>query len=103
MGRWVEVGRVEDEVESARCPCEQVDSTAQCSSRLTNTPEDMRTGEDIDAVVLNPEDARGLCRCRSRRPLAAGMSESTLSPAGEACQYTVQCECSPRRTEKKEG
>ena len=36
VGRWVEVGRVE--VESARCPCEQVDSTAQRSSRLTNTP-----------------------------------------------------------------
>ena len=103
MGRWAEVGRVEDEVESTRCPCEQVDSTAQCSSRLTNTPEDMRAGEDIVAAVLNPDDARGLCRCRCRRPLAAGRPKPTSCPAGEACQYTVKYECSPGRKEKKEG
>ena len=53
---------VEVEVESARCPCEQVDSIAQCSSRLTNKSEDKRAGEDIVAVVLNPDNARGLCR-----------------------------------------
>ena len=55
---WAEVGRVE--VESARCPCEQVDSTAQCSSRLTNRSEDKRAGEDIVAVVRNADNSSGV-------------------------------------------